>query len=264
LYKIIYIIQNVNSDIDKQTQKDLIMKITLSRLSVASLDWLAGITIEESMTEKYSVAKDHPLLAMLQTEYDRYAEVFDKKAYSGMGKLVAKADVRRNETFVGLKFCIYGLSKVEGSNAQQDAADLYSIIKWHGLDLNRKNYMSKSAILSKLIEELSLPENKLKLERIHLTEVFGLLSAAQDDFDRLALEQMSANAQLRMMESSTALRGNMEKALGNYFRIVTAMKDFDGWTELHELLNESAKSARHSHRNRKEHDEVQPEVKKEE
>jgi hypothetical protein len=42
------------------------------------------------------------------------------------------------------------------------------------------------------------------------------------------------------------------------------MKDFDGWKELHGLLNEYVKSARHSHRTRKENDEVEPEAKKEE
>jgi len=230
------------------------MKITLSRLSVASLAWLAEISIQESMTEKYGIAKNHPLLLNLQTEYGRYIEVFDKQTYSGKGKLVAKANVQRNNAFVGLKFCIYGLTKVEGISTQQDALDLYPIFKRFGLDLNRKNYMSKSSSLSKLIETLAEPENKQKLERIHLTEIFGLLSAAQDNFENLALEQIAANAQLRMMESSTSLRANLEKALGNYFKVVTAMKEIDGWEHLYAILEELAKSARNSRRKQKDSD----------
>jgi len=244
------------------------MKITLSRLNVKSLAWLAGTTIEESMTEKYSIAKDHPLLINLKKEYDSYYEVFDKKTYSGKGKLVAKANVRRNEAFIGLKFCIYGLTKVEGNTLQQDAVDLYGIFKRFGLDLNRKNYLTKSAMLSKLIEELSMPENRLKIERIHLTEIFGLLSTAQDNFENIALEQISANAQLRMMESATSLRGNLEMTLGNYFKVVTAMKEFDGWDDLYLMLNEYVKSVRHTQRAKKETtqptEEVQPETTKEE
>jgi hypothetical protein len=244
------------------------MKITLSRLSVTSLEWLAGTTIDKSMTEKYDIAKDHPLLLNLKKEYERYNEVFDKKTYSGKGKLVAKANVLRNEAFIGLKFCIYGLTKVNGNSKQQDAVDLYRIFKRFGLDLNRKNYMAKSATLSKLIEELSTPENKQKIERIQQTELLEILSAAQDNFEKLVLEQTEANAQLRMMESATSLRGNLEMALGNYFKVVTAMKEFDGWDDLYRILNEYVKSVRHSHLAKKETtqatEEVQPEATKEE
>jgi len=231
------------------------MKITLSRLSVTSLAWLASETINESESEKYSIAKDHPLLQNLKTEYARYFEVFDKRTFSGKGKLVAKANVRRNNAFIGLKFCIYGLTKVEESTLQQDAIALYKIFKYFGLDLNRENYMAKSASLSKLIETLSEPENLQRIERIHLTEIFGLMSAAQANFENLALEQIAANAQLRMMESATSLRGNLELALGNYFKLVTAMKEFDGWEALYGVLNEFVKSVRNSHRKRKNTDE---------
>ena len=228
------------------------MKIALSRLSVRTLEWLAGITVEESLNEKYTVVKDHPLLLNLKKEYELYYGVFGKKAYSGKGKLVAKTDKKRNEAFIGLKFCIYGLTKVEGSSMQTDAVDLYNIFKHFGLDLYRKKYMTKSSLLLKMVEELSKPENQQKIERIHLSEIFGLFSQANIDFENMVLEQISADAKLRGMESASSLRGNLEKALGNYYFVVEAMKKFEGWEHLHAMLNEYVKSARNSRRKRKE------------
>ncbi len=231
------------------------MRISLQRLSVGVLATLADQTITESVNEKYAVVKDNPLLEKLQAEYKRYFDVFGKKAYSGLGKKLAKADKRRNNAFIGMKFCVYGLTKMEGCNMQQDAVDLYKEFKWVGLDLNRKKYFDKSGKLDELIIILNKPEYQQKIANTNLTEVYGLLSAAQADFMKTEDEQITANTKLRMMESASSLRGNLQTALGNYFRVVTAMKEIEGWDKLYGNLNEFAKSARLSHRMSRKHKE---------
>ena len=228
------------------------MKITLQRVSVGSLATLADRTITESLNEKYTIVKDHPLLVNLQAEYKRYIEVFDKKTYSGIGKKLAKVDKRRNNAFIGMKFCIYGLTKMEGSSMQEDAVNLYREFKRAGLDLNRKRYFEKSGWLDVIIEAFNKPEYQQKIVHLNLTEVFGLLSGAHADFLKTDDEQRTANAKLRMMESASSLRGNLEAALSNYFKVVTAMKDMEGWSHLYGILNEFVKASKNSHRKKKE------------
>jgi len=225
------------------------MKIALSRLSVSSLSWLAYQLILESKAEAtYPFLKNHPLLTALQTTYDRYQVVYGKQSYSGKGKLVAKANLVQNDAFNGMKFCVYGLTKVGGNSLQTDANDLYSLFKDAGISLSRHKYWTKTAELGKLIEKLDKPENKAKIERVHLTEVFEILKAAFLDFDRLSLEQIDANSKLRLMGTASGLRKELENAIHNYLTLATAMKEFDGWKKLYGIFNEYVKSIRNSNR----------------
>jgi len=227
------------------------MKIELSRLSISILSWLASQIIDESKQENHPMVKDHALLKALETTYEGYFAVYGKKNYSGKGKLVAKASVLRDEAFVGLKFCIYGQTKVSSNSLLSDATDQYKIFKHLGLDLNRQNYSSKAALFSKLIEMLDLPENNAKIKNLHLTELFEILKTTHLNFDKLYFEQIDANAKLRGMETASALRSDLEIAIRNYLNLITAMKQFEGWRNLHAVLNEYVKSARNSHRKRK-------------
>ncbi len=221
------------------------MKIALSRLSVSSLSWLAYQLILESKTETaYPFLKDHPLLTTLQTTYNRHQIVYGKQSYSGKGKLVAKANLVQNDAFNGMKFCIYGLTKVGGNSLQADAKDLYHLFKDAGISLSRHKYWTKTAELSKLIQKLDKPENKEKIERVHLTEVFEMLKTAFLDFDRLSLEQADANSKLRLMGTASGLRKELENAIHNYLALATAMKEFDGWKKLCGTFNELVKSIR--------------------
>ena len=227
------------------------MKIALSRLNTTILSWLANQLITDSEPEKYPFIKDHPLLIALQTTYARYNVLFGKESYSGKGKLVAKANIVQNNAFNGMKFCVYGLTKVDGNSLQADAKDVYSVFKLVGISLSRNKYMAKSTGLAKLIDILERPENTLKIERLHLAEVFNLLKMAHLNFENLALEQISANAKLRQMGTASAFRKDMEAAIHNYLAMAAAMKEFDGWDKFYALLNESVKGARNAHRSRK-------------
>lgn len=224
------------------------MKIALSRLRTSTLSWLANELITESNPDKYPFIKDNPLLRNLQTTYNEYQQVFGKKSYSGKGKLVAQANLVQNDAYNGMKFCIYGLTRVSGNSLQADANDLYHLFKIAGVSLSRRGYMTKSTKLSKLIETLEQPDNKAKIERIHLTEVFEILKAAYLNFENLSLDQISANAQLRRIGTASGLRKKLEKAIHYYLTTVTAMSEFDEWKHFYLLLDEHVKSARNSHR----------------
>jgi len=228
------------------------MKIALSRISTKTLATLVKRIIDESALDSHEVVKGHKLLTALITAYADYDLVYAKPTYSGKGKLVADANTLRDEAFVGMKFCIYGHTKIRNNSLLNDAKDLYQIFKQQGLDINLSNYSGKTAQLTKLIEILEIPENAIKIANLHLMEIFGILKTAQSGFENLVLEQTNANAKLRMIGTASLSRADLEKALHNYLSLVTAMKQLDGWDELYLALNEYVKSARNSQRTGKE------------
>ena len=234
------------------------MRISLSRLSVTSLSALVDRVIRESKLEKHPVVKDDALLTALENLFEGYDAVFGKRKYSGVGKLVASADLRRNEAFVGMKFCVYGLTKVSGHSLYADATELYKLFKHIGLGLDQYNYSEKSALLSKLVERMDLPENAQLIEATHLTEIYGILKAAQINFEGMIYQQIAANSKLRQLKTASSLRRELEMALHNYLALVTAMKQLPGWKELYLIMNEFVKAARNSHRPRKDTPEEAP------
>jgi hypothetical protein len=99
---------------------------------------------------------------------------------------------------------------------------------------------------------MELPENKAIVERLYLTEMFGLLKAAIDNFEKLSDEQISANAKLHAVQSATVQRKGLEKALRNFLDYITAMRSVaEEWERLYLLIDEFVKSARHSHQTKK-------------
>jgi len=222
------------------------MKISFVRLGIDSLGALAKRTIEISAKAAYTMVLNHPLLLVLISAYDDYFAVFDKKTYSGDGKMVANADLLRDNFFNGMRNSLLGLTKMNGLSTQQDAIDLYAIFETHGLDLSRYSYGDQTTHMDKLIEDLDKPVNAAKIERVHLTESYTLMKSAQHNFEKLFGSQMGNNAELRLLESATSLRGNLEVALRNYLSVVTAMNKMDGWKNLYTELNEAAKAAQNS------------------
>ena len=220
--------------------------MNFSRLSIDTLSELTRRVLDISAKAAYAVVLNHPLLQKLIAAYADYFAAFDKKTYSGMGKLVADADLHRDDFFKGMRNSLWGFSKMKGLTAQQDAIDLYAIFETHGIDLDRYNYGDQTTHMDKLFEELDKPENAAKIERLHLTEAYGLMKAAQTNFVAIFAEQMGINSELRLTESATSLRGNLEAALRNYLNVVTAMNQLEGWKNLYTELNEAVKAARNS------------------
>jgi hypothetical protein len=222
------------------------MKITLTHLSTSNLNTLAERTITTSEKTEYVVVKDHPLLVILKTVQAKYFAVYGKQTFSGMGNDVVQADALRDASFSGIKGVLLGFSKVKGYEFQQEAKDLYAIFEQRGLDLDTYSYADETTEMDKLIVELDTPANLAKLAHMNLTVPFGLMKTAQTAFKAVYLSQVSANAQLRKMESATSLRNNLERALRNYLNVVEAMKSMDGWTDLYLELSEIVRAARNN------------------
>lgn len=222
------------------------MKIQLTRLTNSILGSLADQTIITSNKEQYIVVKNHPLLINLITEHNNYISVFGRAAYSGLGTSVDKADMIRDGSFCGLKTILLGYVKLPGFQYQQDAIDLYAIFQQCGLDINTFSYADQSTEMDKLITDLSTPANLAKLENLHLTPHFETMKTAQADFKAIYSQQLGANSNLRLVQSASSTRHNLENALRNYFGVVEGMKSLAGWTELYTELNELVKSIRNS------------------
>jgi hypothetical protein len=234
------------------------MRITLSHLTNSILGSLADQAITTSRKPQYNVVTNNPLLSTLDTEYTGFIAVFGKQAFSGMGTSVEKADMLRDGAFGGMKTILQGYIKLPGFEYQQDAIDLFSIFQQRGLGLNTFSYADQSTEMDKLISELSKPENRVKLERLHMGNHFETMRTAEADFKNIFSEQLGANASLRMTQSASSTRHNLEAALRNYFGVVEGMKNIIGWKELHTELSELVKTIRNSKQEAKQIDTTAP------
>jgi len=220
------------------------MKINYASLTTETLAELVKRVLGISKKEAYVMVLNHPLLLKLMEVADAYLLVFDKKTFSGKGELVAKADLLRDNLFKGIRNSVFGLSQIHGLSTQQDAIDLYAIFMTHGLDLFGYSYGDQSIHMDKLIEDLEIPANKAKIDRLHLTEPYELMKSSQVSFELNFGEQTTANAQLRAMESATSLQNAMITALRNYLHYVDVMTAIDAtWIPLNKELDEVVKAA---------------------
>ena len=218
------------------------MKMNFRLLSTRELAATSQRTITVSGEPAYAVVKNNPLLVALEAVYNEYDAVYVKKTFSGKSEQLAEADKNRDVPFGGLKSVLVGHSKLAISPYNQQAKDIYSIIEKHGIGLDRYSYAEETAQLKKLLEELDLPANAAKIEQMQMTPVVTQIKTAQAAFEKLFNETAGENSELRLMESATSMRKNLEAALRNYFNLVKAMSSQPGWKELYAKLDEMAKA----------------------
>jgi len=222
------------------------MNVKLSRLPVSSLGSLANSTISISHKPAYTVVSNHVLLQKLEETYTNYFAVFGKRAFSGMGTTVEEGDLYRDEPFRGIRSILKGFAKVSGYPFRQEAIDLLSIIDQLGGNIEKLDYASENEKMDKLISEYDKDENKAKLAKLNLTELYAALKTRHTDFKDLYFQQTEANATLHLQSSASALRNELAESLRNYLALVTAMKSIDGWAALYAELTEVAKTANNS------------------
>ena len=221
------------------------MKKNFWNLNVGVIANLATRVIEISVKPMYvTQVASLPFLQKLTEANIAYHAVIDKPGYSGKGKQVSKADLLRDNRFLGFKNAILGLIQLDGITYHQDAVDLKAIIDLHGADLYRYSYDDESTHLNQLIQDLRKPENMTRLEHLNLVEAYSLLEASQTDFIQLVGGQSEADSILRGMESASSLYKNLATPLRNYVNYVDAMSEFDSnWIGLFRELNEALKAA---------------------
>ncbi len=222
------------------------MKINLRSIATKELGALAKRVIEASKSGNFTVVENNELLVEIENQYAIYQKVYSKKAFSGKGDIVAEADRKRDEIYSDLKAFLAGYRRIKTMPNAQDAEDLYQIFKDFGLGLDRYSYLKESAQLDNLILELEKEPNKAKLTTLGLADTFTALKMAQTEFETLYNEQAEANADLHNLPTATELRRDLEKALRNYFNLLTAMKQVPNWELIYEEINEIVKGARNS------------------
>jgi len=218
------------------------MKMNFGKLSTKELAAMSQRTIAVSDEAAFAVVKNNPLLEALQAVYNDYDAVYVKKTFSGKSELLAEADKKRDTLFGGLKDILVGHSKLTVSPYYQSAKDIYAIIEKHDIALDRYKYAEETAQLKKLLEELDLTDNAAKIEQMQLAAIVSQLKTAQVEFEKLFNETAGENSELRLMESATSMRKNLEAALRNYFNLVKAMSSQPVWKVLYAKLDEIAKA----------------------
>ena len=220
------------------------MKITLSKLSTKELATLASRVINSSEGGEYTVVENHELLLAIKKEYADYDKVYNKLAYSGKGEEVAAADEARDEIFSNIKGFLAGYRMLSTMPNYADADALYKVFEQVGLSIHRLSYAEQSALMKKLIEELSTDENGQRIISLNITQALDELKLAQRKFEQLYAQQSEANAQLRSLPSASAIRTNLQVDLRNYFKLLSAMKTVPGWEMIYADINEVVKSMR--------------------
>ncbi len=219
------------------------MNANLGKLSTANLATLASRVIYASNNGNYTVVTNHVILTELEEEYQQYDAVFQKLTYSGKGEEVAEMDNKRDRIFSAIKYLLRGYKAFQKEPTLTPADDLYKIIKKHGLGIDRLSYSEETAKMQKLLEDLELAENQTKITTLHLTEMVADLKTTQQEFELLYSQQAEENANLHSLPSASAVRKDLEKALRNYFNLLTVMKEQPDWKMLYSDINEQVKTA---------------------
>jgi hypothetical protein len=224
-------------------KKKRIMKISLVRLSTKDLATLAQRVINSSKNNALKVADSHPLLLKLETEYGKYFNLYAKTPFSGKGELVAAADRRRDEPFMGIKAMAKTVAGINGMPNQQAAVEVLEVLKTYGLELHNLSYSSQTAQMLQLIEALDTEKMQENLSALNLSSTYSELKAAQADFEAIYAEQAEANAELRSLPSASAARKDLEKALRNYLDLLSLMSEEPEWSGVYADINEMVKAA---------------------
>lgn len=217
------------------------MKITFNEIRNKELGALAQRVIKASQEGKYTVVKNLPLLLDVEKKYADYYKSYNKPTYSGKGKEVGKADAVRDQIFRKIRAFLKASKEQIITPNYAEAEALYKVFQSTGLGRNRHNYAEETALMKKLIEELEQPENAEKVISLNLTHAFEELKMAQNNFEKLYAEQAEANAELRATPNATTLRGELEKALRNYFNLLNAMRDQPEWEMIYAEISELVK-----------------------
>lgn len=219
------------------------MNINFRKIRNKELAALAQRVIEASREGKYRVIENNELLLEIEKQYAEYYKSYNVPTYSGQGKEVLKADVTRKDIFRKIRAFLKGYKGMHIMPNHTDAKDLYELFQMIGLSKNTINYAERTALMKKLIEKLEKNENAEKIESLRLTQTYNELKTAHKQFEKLYAEQAEANAELRSIPTATAIRGKLEGALRNYFRLLEAMKALPDWEMIYAEINELVKKA---------------------
>lgn len=221
------------------------MKTNLSRLSVISLSAFCSQLLDYYDRNATALIENHPLVESLRVEHDQFWAVMNKRAYSGKGKEVAKANALRIERYMAVRMVLRGMSKATGFSGQADAKELLKLFVLKGKKVFQDSYFSKTMDFNHVLSELATPEQHERVVRLGIAEMIELMGEGFTTFETKMDEQFSANAELRGLPTATKLRKPLEKSLRNYLNFVKAMSSVDErWESAYYFVQEVAPTSR--------------------
>ena len=227
------------------------MKTMLSIYSTKGLDTIARNVVYATRQNSREEAKTNVLFLNVENELNAYSPLVLKAVTTGLSKEENAAMQRVQSNYNRLKKMVDAYAELPDTDKGKAAVALQAVIKRAG-KLYRQNKGNVSASVENLLAELLKPEPATHIETLGLATETEELRAAKTEFDTVSGKRLDARSDLRQAGNASAGRRKLEKALKNYLRFVTAMRDVDGWQDLYSDLNEVMKAARLSVRQGKE------------
>lgn len=220
------------------------MKTSFQKSSNAEL---SGITLGVlDVTDQSTVEgiQNNPLVTALRTTHAPFHQVVLREATVGLGPELRRLNRRRIKMPNALRSMLRQLTKFSNT-ARADAAAAI-LAGWDKLinPTSGNDYDEVNAYMSKLIALLKSDAVKPHFTLLMLTDAVDDVERADTDFRTIYMEQTKGNAELRLQGSATQHRPPVEKALSNYLKFVTALREQPGYDVLYSNLNEAIRTAR--------------------
>lgn len=208
---------------------------------------LSGITLDViNISEQSAVTglPENPLLQALKDTHPPFHELVLRERTVKVGNELYKRHRHRIKIEKALKNMLRQLAKFSNS-ARADAAKAI-LREWDAQikPVSGDDYDEVNAYMDKVIAFLKSDAVKPHLETLTLTDAAADVEAAETDFRTLSLEQTRGNAELRLQGSATKHRAPVEKALGNYLKYITVMREQPNYDLLYSKLSEAVKTAK--------------------
>lgn len=217
------------------------LSTNFSKYTTKGLDSLASNTIQITKRNVNPDVSNNPLFAVLTDTAAEYNRVVIKKTYSGKGTDVREKDMFRDRYHTSAKMILTGFSAFPTPKGKV-AGKLLEVFDSSG-SITRLKYTDESVILNDLLKKLDQQEAKELISILGIDEELAVLDTTQKEFEKLFVEQVDANSDLRQQPSASSLRNELEDALRNYFNYVSSLKKQKDWKDIYSDLTELLKKS---------------------
>ena len=215
------------------------LRVYYTRLSTKQLDYLAEQTIVLGEMNANPAVVQNPLFELVKVKHTTYRGVVIRQTYSGKGVDLKDSDTTRDKGHTALDRIVDGFAAFP--TAKQAAALVLQGYFDETGNISSLSYADESVVLEKLIEKLNSAEGQAAIATLGIADEVAMFVQYQADFNRIYIEQIDANSDLRSQKTASGMRRELEDALRNYYGIVSAMSGIDPWNDIYMDLKELLK-----------------------
>lgn len=216
------------------------MKTDFSIYSTRGLDTMGRNVEFATLNNEQEEAKTHPLFVAVQKERKEYSPLVLKASNTGMSMDENNRLLLTRKHYRRLKKMVDAQAEFPDTEKGKAAVALQNIFKRAG-SLYKKKKGDAASSVENLLQEITQPEAMAHITTLGLTVEAEELKTAKAEFDAISIERINVRSELRQTDSASVGRKKLEKALRNYLRFVTSMRDVEGWADLYSDLNELTK-----------------------